>query len=173
MPTGRDPRKQEKLPSPDSLEGNASTDESKMLEMQVFWNDRMRRHGNEKQYLESIINAFNHNDDPEILIVIDKLLTGFGAPRNSVLYLNNNLKKHNILQAIVRVNRLWDGKDYGLEVDYRGFFGALNEAIDTYAPWKRKGPTGRHLEYHSRRHQRNRTTQGQARQCLGDFQGKW
>lgn len=127
------------MSSPDSREGNTSTDESKMPEVQVFWSDMMRRYGNEKQYLESIINAFNHNDDPEILIVIDKLLTGFDAPRNSVLYLDKNLKEHNILQAIARVNRLWDGKDYGLVVDYRGIFGALNEAIDTYAALEKEG----------------------------------
>ncbi len=127
------------MSSPDSREGNTSTDASKMPEVQTFWNDMMTRYGNEKQYLEGIINAFNYSDDPEILIVIDKLLTGFDAPRNSVLYLDKNLKEHNILQAIARVNRLWDGKEYGLVVDYRGIFGALNEAIDTYAALEKEG----------------------------------
>lgn len=127
------------MSSPDSREGNTTTDASKIPEVQAFWNDMMTRYGNEKQYLESIINAFNYSDDPEILIVIDKLLTGFDSPRNSVLYLDKNLKEHNILQAIARVNRLWDGKEYGLVVDYRGIFGALNEAIDTYTALEKEG----------------------------------
>ncbi|TVM14018.1 restriction endonuclease subunit R [Oceanidesulfovibrio indonesiensis] len=127
------------MSSPDSREGNTSTDASKIPEVQAFWNDMMAKYGNEKNYLECIINAFNYSDDPEILIVIDKLLTGFDAPRNSVLYLDKNLKEHNILQAIARVNRLWDGKEYGLVVDYRGIFGALNEAIDTYAALEKEG----------------------------------
>ena len=124
---------------PDSREGNTSVDESKIPEVQVFWKDMMARYGNEKTYLKSVVNAFNNGDDPEILIVIDKLLTGFDAPRNSVLYLDKSLRGHNILQAIARVNRLWDGKDYGLVVDYRGIFGALHDAIDTYAALENEG----------------------------------
>ena len=53
-------------------------------------------------------------EDPEgvrILIVVDKLLTGFDAPRNTFLYLAKQLKDHNLLQAIARVNRLFDGDD--------------------------------------------------------------
>ena len=50
-----------------------------------------------------------HNDDGvEILIVVDKLLTGFDAPRNTVLYLTKELRDHNLLQAIARVNRLYN-----------------------------------------------------------------
>lgn len=49
-----------------------------------------------------MIASFKHNDDGvEILIVVDKLLTGFDAPRNTVLYLAKELKDHNLLQAIV------------------------------------------------------------------------
>jgi len=127
------------MSSPDSREGNTSVDESKIPEVQAFWKDMMQRYGNEKKYLESIVNAFNHSSDPEILIVISKLLTGFDAPRNSVLYLDKSLQEHNLLQAIARVNRLWDGKDYGLVVDYRGIFGELTDAIDTYAALEKEG----------------------------------
>lgn len=124
---------------PDSREGNTSVDESKLPEVQAFWKDMMARYGNEKSYLENIVNDFKKRDDPEIIIVIDKLLTGFDAPCNSVLYLDKNLHGHNILQAIARVNRLYDGKDYGLVVDYRGIFGALHEAIDTYTALENEG----------------------------------
>ena len=47
----------------------------------------MDKHGSEEQYNKNVINAFKHGDDPEIIIVVDKLLTGFDAPRNTVLYL--------------------------------------------------------------------------------------
>lgn len=74
--------------------------------------------------------------DPEgeidLLIVKDKLLTGFDAPIASVLYIDKSMKDHTILQAIARVNRLYDNKDFGLIVDYYGVFKKLNEAIDLY-----------------------------------------
>jgi type I restriction enzyme R subunit len=124
---------------PDTREGNTSIDESKTPEVQSFWKDMMHRYGDEKTYLSSIIDAFKHADEPEILIVVSKLLTGFDAPRNSVLYLDKTLKEHSILQAIARVNRIYDGKDYGLVVDYRGVFGELHEALDAYAALAREG----------------------------------
>lgn len=127
------------ISAPDSREGHSNTDESSLPVVQQFWKEMMYRHGNEKKYVENIISAFNHSDEPEILIVVDKLLTGFDAPRNAVLYLDKRLKEHNILQAIARVNRLFDGKDFGLIIDYRGIFGDLNEAIDTYAELENQG----------------------------------
>jgi len=124
---------------PDTREGNKSVDEDALEDVQGFWKAMMAKYGNDEKYQESIINAFKYSDDPEILIVVDKLLTGFDAPRNSVLYLDKRLKEHNILQAIARVNRLFEGKDYGLIIDYRGIFGELNEAIDTYAALENEG----------------------------------
>lgn len=70
---------------------------------------------------KALIKEFK--DDPEgvrMLIVVDKLLTGFDAPRNSFLYLAKQLKDHNLLQAIARVNRLFDG-DEGHEAKVNGF----------------------------------------------------
>ena len=64
---------------------------------------------------------------------MDKLLTGFDAPRASTLYIDKQLKEHNLLQAIARVNRLYDGKDYGYIIDYRGLLGELDEALTSYA----------------------------------------
>ena len=64
--------------------------------------------------------------------MVDKLLVGFDEPRNTVLYIDKPLKDHAILQAIARVNRLFDGKEFGYVVDYRGILGELNEAIQTY-----------------------------------------
>lgn len=124
---------------PDTREGNKTVDEDTLEEVQAFWKSMMAKYGSDEKYQQSIINAFKYSDDPEILIVVDKLLTGFDAPRNSVLYLDKRLKEHNILQAIARVNRLFEGKDYGLIIDYRGIFGELNDAIDTYAALENEG----------------------------------
>lgn len=127
------------ISAPDTREEHDSTDESSIPEVQQFWKAMMAKYGNEKRYTESVVNAFKYSDDPEIIIVVDKLLTGFDAPRNSILYIDKRLKEHNILQAIARVNRLYEGKDYGLIIDYRGIFGELNEAIDTYAALENEG----------------------------------
>lgn len=64
---------------------------------------------------------------------MDKLLTGFDSPRASTLYIDKQLKEHNLLQAIARANRLYDGKDYGYIIDYRGLLGELDEALTSYA----------------------------------------
>lgn len=76
-----------------------------------------------ESYEKQIINSFKKSDEGvEILIVVDKLLTGFDAPRNTVLYLAKDLKDHNLLQAIARVNRLYENekspKTAGFIVDY-------------------------------------------------------
>ncbi len=98
-----------------------------------FWQKMMDRYGSEKKYNTQLINAFKHGDDPEIIIVVDKLLTGFDAPSNAVLYLARKLKEHTLLQAIARVNRLYEGKEYGQILDYSGVIEELDEAIDFYS----------------------------------------
>lgn len=62
----------------------------------------------------------------DILIVCSKLLTGFDASLCQVLYLDKELKEHGLLEAIARMNRLYEGKDYGLIVDYRGLIQKLD-----------------------------------------------
>jgi type I restriction enzyme, R subunit len=117
---------------PDTREEHTEVDEAEIPEVQRFWKSMMDRFGTPKAYQDTIIDRFKRSDEPEIIIVIDKLLTGFDAPRNGVLYIDKRLKEHNILQAIARVNRLFDGKEHGLIIDYRGIFGQLNEAIELY-----------------------------------------
>lgn len=120
------------ISSPTSNEGeNGNAGPSKQEE--VFWRAMMDRYGTEKKYNKQLINAFKHGERPEIIIVVDKLLTGFDAPCNTVLYLARKLKEHTLLQAIARVNRLHDGKDYGMILDYSGVIEELDEAIDFYA----------------------------------------
>ena len=93
----------------------------------------MEKYGTEKEYNRQIIGAFKNTDAPEIIIVVDKLLTGFDAPRNVVLYIVRNLKEHTLLQAIARVNRLHTGKDYGYIVDYYGVVTQLHDALELYS----------------------------------------
>ena len=58
------------------------------------------------------------------------MLTGFDAPLTQVLYIDKELKEHGLLQAIARTNRLREGKEYGLIVDYRGLIQKLDAAMD-------------------------------------------
>ncbi|WP_462107919.1 type I restriction endonuclease subunit R [Campylobacter concisus] len=97
------------------------------------WQDTIKDYGSEEAYLAYVKNEFIYGDDIDLLIVVDKLLTGFDAPRASTLYIDKQLKEHNLLQAIARVNRLYDGKDYGYIIDYRGLLGELDQALTSYA----------------------------------------
>ena len=73
------------------------------------------------------------NGDMGILIVNNMLITGFDAPVEQVMYLDQVIRAHNLLQAIARVNRVGgEGKDKGFVVDYVGIGHHLKKAIDTY-----------------------------------------
>ena len=117
---------------PDTREDNETIEEEDVPEIQKFWKKMMDEFGTEKKYLEGIIDDFEKKSEPEIIICVDKLLTGFDAPCNTVLYIDKRLKDHNILQAIARVNRLFDGKDFGLVIDYRGIFPELLSTVKDY-----------------------------------------
>lgn len=70
----------------------------------------------------------------KVLIVVSKLLTGFDAPSCSYIYLDNELRDHNLFQAICRTNRLdGDDKDYGYIVDFKELFGDVQEALAVYS----------------------------------------
>jgi type I restriction enzyme R subunit len=75
-------------------------------------------------------------DEPgqmRLLIVVDKLLTGFDAPSATYLYIDKQMADHNLFQAICRVNRLdGDAKDYGYIVDYKDLFKSLDKAVKSY-----------------------------------------
>ncbi|MBN1122216.1 MAG: type I restriction endonuclease subunit R [Anaerolineae bacterium] len=117
---------------PDTREGHESIDDFTLPEVQAFWQRMMDRYKDEDGYNREILRSFGDEEGIQILIVVDKLLVGFDEPRNTVLYIDKPLKEHGILQAIARVNRLFEGKDYGYVVDYRGVLGELNEAMQTY-----------------------------------------
>lgn len=119
------------ITSPDTREGeDEAYGEVSDIET-AFWNRMMDEHGTPKKYETNMINRFKEGDT-EIIIVVDKLLTGFDEPKNTVLYLDRKLREHTLLQAIARVNRVCDGKDFGYIIDYYGVLGELNSALDIY-----------------------------------------
>ncbi len=71
--------------------------------------------------------------DVGILVVQSMLITGFDAPIEQVMYLDNVIKEHNLLQAIARVNRVYKNKSYGFVVDYVGVLKHLRESLAIYA----------------------------------------
>lgn len=121
------------ISAPDTREGNDDIYVENSSDVNQFWKRMMDRFGNESEYNAQIINQFKNAPEPELLIVVDKLLTGFDAPKNSVLYIARSLKEHGLLQAIARVNRLEEGKDYGEIIDYYGLLTELDEALLTYS----------------------------------------
>jgi type I restriction enzyme R subunit len=120
------------ISGPDDREGNEDVFDENTDEVIRFWKQMMAKYGSEKEYNRQLINAFKHGEQPEIIIVVDKLLTGFDAPCNTVMYLHKPLAGHSLLQAIARVNRLCEGKDFGYIIDYYGVLGKLDEALDLY-----------------------------------------
>jgi type I restriction enzyme R subunit len=121
------------ISAPDDREGEERIDESSSDEVKRFWKSMMERYGDEATYNKRIIEAFKKREEPDILIVVSKLLTGFDAPRNTVLYLARMLKEHTLLQAIARVNRVSEGKEFGYIVDYCSVLGELSEALSSYS----------------------------------------
>jgi type I restriction enzyme R subunit len=115
---------------PDTREGHEDTDESKTPEVQKWWAANV---GNDAEgYEKRVVDDFATEGPPDILIVVDKLLTGFDEPRNAVLYIDKYLKDHSLLQAIARVNRLHDAKQFGFLIDYRGILKELDTSLRDY-----------------------------------------
>lgn len=117
---------------PDLRESVDDIDEGTDDKVLAYWQKMMRQYGDADTYEESIKNKFC-DGEIDILIVCSKLLTGFDAPVCQVLYIDKELKEHGLLQAIARTNRICEGKDYGLIVDYRGLIEQLDTAMDLYS----------------------------------------
>jgi type I restriction enzyme, R subunit len=95
---------------------------------------RLRAYHLSKRDRDNRIARFKRAEDPlKILIVCDMLLTGFDAPIEQVLYLDAPLREHTLLQAIARVNRTFDGKTYGLVVDYWGDHRRIAAALELFS----------------------------------------
>lgn len=121
------------MSAPDDREGNEDVHEETSNEVVAFWKKMESKYG--KDFEKSLINGFKKSDYPELLIVVDKLLTGFDEPRVVVMYLCRKLKEHTLLQAIARVNRKAEGKEFGFIIDYEGIISELDEAMNAYTVW--------------------------------------
>ena len=92
-----------------------------------------------KQYKKELAKRFKDNNDPmKIAIVVDMWLTGFDVPSLATMYVYKPMSGHNLMQAIARVNRVFNGKAGGLVVDYIGIARALKEAMHDYTRRDRK-----------------------------------
>ena len=123
------------MSSPDTREGHEAVDQESKDIVQNWWKSNVEEQygkGNDKAYTKSIIEDFGRDDGPDIMIVVDKLLTGFDEPKNTVLYIDKPLKEHNLIQAIARVNRLHSKKKFGYLIDYRGILKELDATIEKY-----------------------------------------
>ena len=119
---------------PDTREGHDVVDQDSKDIVQRWWKGNVAQTygGDEKAYTKAIIEDFSRDDGPDIMIVVDKLLTGFDEPKNTVLYIDKPLKEHNLIQAIARVNRLHSKKQFGYLIDYRGILKELDTTIEKY-----------------------------------------
>ncbi len=124
------------ISSIDEREGEESAYEKSPEKVKQFWKRMMDEHGNSKRYEKNVINRFKNQRYPEIIIVVDKLLTGFDEPKNTVLYLTRNLQGHKLLQAIARVNRIYPDKEFGYIIDYYGVIENLDDALQMYSSFE-------------------------------------
>lgn len=121
-------------------EGEVTLRKNEKEEIQKYWKEIVEnKYGGEDKYNDHILNAFKHKREPEIIVVVDKLLTGFNNPRAAVLYTDKRLKDDKVLQAIARVNRVLPGKEYGEVVDYRNIIGSVTSAIEFYRKLEDEG----------------------------------
>lgn len=86
-----------------------------------------------KEYRKMLDKQFKNNDSNfKIAVVVDMWITGFDVPSLAVMYIDKPLQKHTLIQTISRVNRVFDGKDKGLVVDYIGIKNDMLEAVKKY-----------------------------------------
>lgn len=123
------------ITAPDMREGEESSYGDTSETVKAYWKKMMDEHGTPKKYQDNLIARFKHQEQPEIMIVVDKLLTGFDEPKVVVMYLDRQLNGHTLLQAVARVNRVCDGKEFGYIVDYYGVLQELDNALDLYSKY--------------------------------------
>ena len=125
----------------------------KILELRPHWNEKVAvvmTSGNDdpedwreiignKRHKEELAKKFKKADDPlKIAIVVDMWLTGFDVPSLATMYVYKPMSGHNLMQAIARVNRVFEDKEGGLVVDYVGIATALKQAMNDYTVRDRK-----------------------------------
>lgn len=125
----------------------------KILELRPNWQDKVkvvmtdsnndpeewRKIIGNKHHRDELAKDFKKNDsDFKIAIVVDMWLTGFDVPSLATMYVYKPMSGHNLMQAIARVNRVFEDKEGGLIVDYVGIASALKQAMNDYTVRDRK-----------------------------------
>ena len=125
----------------------------RILELRPNWQDKIavvmtssnndpedwRKIIGNKSHKEELARKFKDNNDPlKIAIVVDMWLTGFDVPSLATMYVYKPMEGHNLMQAIARVNRVFEDKEGGLVVDYIGIASALKKAMNNYTFRDRK-----------------------------------
>ena len=120
---------------PDTREGEETPYGNTSEDVKDYWKKMMDEHGSPKKYQDNIISRFKKQEQSEILIVVDKLLTGFDEPKVVVMYIDRKLNGHTLLQAVARVNRVCDDKEFGYIIDYYGVLKELDNALELYSDY--------------------------------------
>ena len=126
------------ITEPDSREGEETAYGETPEEVKAFWKRMMDEHGTPKKYQENLINRFKSDNAPEIMIVVDKLTTGFDEPKVTVMYIDRHLTGAYLLQTVARVNRTREDKEYGYIIDYYGVLQELDDALSVYSEYEEK-----------------------------------
>ena len=121
------------ITAPETREGEESSYGETSEAVNAYWRKMMDEHGTPKKYQDNLIARFKNQEHPEIMIVVDKLLTGFDEPKVAVMYLDRKLNGHTLLQAVARVNRVCDDKEFGYIIDYYGVLKELDDALELYS----------------------------------------
>jgi len=102
--------------------------------LQKFQKEQHKRHKNldETTFTNAYRDNYKEETLPKILIVTDKLLAGFDAPKLQTIYLDKLIKGNKLLQAITRCNRPYPGKEFGLVIDYAGVLTHIEKALQNY-----------------------------------------
>lgn len=120
-------------PSPADIKGQSAEGLTEKLSQYAIYNKMLN--GQDPEAFEIAIKK-KFVDEPgqmKLLIVVDKLLTGFDAPSATYLYIDKQMRDHGLFQAICRVNRLGsDDKEYGYIIDYKDLFKSLESSIHDY-----------------------------------------
>ena len=116
---------------PDDRKNHKNTMEDETA-LQKHEREIKERFSDYQEYEKEMIAKFDSEEEPDILIVVYKLLTGFDVPRNTVLYIDKPLEGHTLLQATARVNRIFPNKEFGYVIDYHGNLQKFLDAVAHY-----------------------------------------
>lgn len=130
------------VPTVSDIKGEGDNHTEKLQRFEIYQKMLAEYFNEEPEVALAKIEQFENEvkkkfvDEPaqmKLLIVVNKLLTGFDAPSATYLYIDKKLKDHNLFQAVCRVNRLdGDDKEYGYIIDYMDLFGSLEKAFKDY-----------------------------------------